>query len=535
MTVARSAALAALLLAAGADAARNKDKPNIVFFLTDDQDQMLGGSFPAHNGNTPMKYAQEELVDKGTMATKWFIHTPICCPSRSELVSGRYFHNIKKKNGCPNGHADDSCCMHVDLNMVNNFTVANTLKQEAGYTVGMFGKYLNKSPKKAPPGFDSYFANGGGTYFAPSFFVENVDGFQDGTWHGSKTDYTTAVVGNVSNAWIKKVAKGDKPFFAYIAPKACHEPFLPAPWYADYWEPEWPKTEPRPVSWNCSFESRKDHHYTIRTEPMISEGAAEKITSVFQDRWRTLKSVDDVIRSTMTLVEEEGLMDNTYFFFSSDHGFQLGEFNLPFDKRHVYEFDIRIHLLVRGPGIEQGSTFDAFGTQVDLAPTWLAMAGLEKPASYDGKSVLPFLIKTDAAMARAPPSVQRSLQARGGATEASRAAQAGWRDSVFIEYYYNDKNTKCIPNCYNIEDPSNNYIGVRHREGSEFGETMYAEFEWSAAGETVFDNVDFHEYYDVAKDPWEMDNLYNHTDKATLDRLHNKLRSWYHCAGESCP
>ena len=71
--------------------------PNIVWFLTDDQDQMLGASFPptAPGGATPMPKTKAKMADMGVTATNFFIHTPICCPSRSELISGRYFHNIK--------------------------------------------------------------------------------------------------------------------------------------------------------------------------------------------------------------------------------------------------------------------------------------------------------------------------------------------------------------------------------------------------------------------------------------------------------
>eukprot|EP00755_Sulcionema_specki_P037288 Sspe_Gene.108646::Locus_87771_Transcript_1_1_Confidence_1.000_Length_1026::g.108646::m.108646/K01137/GNS; N-acetylglucosamine-6-sulfatase len=317
--------LLALLACADAKA------PNIVFILTDDQDQMLGGSFPTLNNSTPMPRTQEEMQNKGAMATNWYIHTPICCPSRSELVTGRYFHNIKSDR-CAKGYGSMPCCMHVDEDKVNNNTFAKVLK-DAGYTVGIFGKYLNACPGKAPPGFDAYFANGGGNYFSPSFAVENVDGFKDGHWEGTADNYTTSVVGNVSLAWIRKVAKGPKPFFAYIAPKAAHEPFTPAPWYASHWDPSWPEHEIRPVSWNSSFESRSDHHHLVATEPLISQGAAETITQVFKDRWRTLMSVDDLIHDTIALCKDLDIMDNTYFFYSSDHGFQLGEFNIPFDKR----------------------------------------------------------------------------------------------------------------------------------------------------------------------------------------------------------
>merc|ERR1711918_178519 len=106
-------------------------------------------------------------------------------------------------------------------------------------------------------------------------------------------------------------------------------------------------------------------------------------------------SVDDVVGEVVATVEQLGQLERTYFFYPSDHGFQLGQFNIPMDKRHVYTWDTKIHLLVRGPGIAPGSTFEAPGTQVDLAPTFLALAGLDKPPVMDGKSITPFLLAND--------------------------------------------------------------------------------------------------------------------------------------------
>ena len=84
-------ALAAIMLQAA-------PAPNIVFFLTDDQDQVLGASFPptAPDGITPMPKTQALMVEGGVTATKFYIHTPICCPSRAETLTGRYLHNVKR-------------------------------------------------------------------------------------------------------------------------------------------------------------------------------------------------------------------------------------------------------------------------------------------------------------------------------------------------------------------------------------------------------------------------------------------------------
>merc|ERR1712196_648006 len=123
-------------------------------------------------------------------------------------------------------------------------------------------------------------------------------------------------------------------------------------------------------------------------------------------------------------VEELGLSDSTYFFYSSDHGFQLGQFNIPMDKRHVYEWDIKIHLLARGPGIKPGSSFARPGTQVDIAPTMLGLAGAEAPEYMDGKSIVPFLVDpTDAA---ALDCTKEHLQMLGDLD----AYAARWRNEV---------------------------------------------------------------------------------------------------------
>ena len=297
-------------------------RPNIVWFLTDDQDQMLGGSFPQINGTGPMPKTKALMADLGATANNFYIHTPICCPSRSELLSGRYFHNIKVKPGV---RASNNSCMHVDEDLVNNATFAKYLKEDAGYTVGMFGKYLNNVPHYVPPGFDTWLANGGGDYLSPRFATYNVDGLPNGTWQGTAENYTTAVVGNVSIAWIREVVRDDptRSFFAYIAPKSAHEPFNPAPWYLEHWDASWPRHEPRPVNWNCSAADRADHHGNIATEPLITEAAGHVVTGVFKNRWRTLMSVDDLIADTIAAVEALGIGDNTYFFYSSDHGFQV--------------------------------------------------------------------------------------------------------------------------------------------------------------------------------------------------------------------
>lgn len=556
-------------------------KPNMVWFVTDDQDQMLGSSFPrvAPGGATPLPKTKALMQDLGATAENFFIHTPICNPSRSELLSGRYFHNIKTTGG------GNIWTMHVDEPKVNNATFARFLKAEAGYTCGMFGKYQNVVPNEVPEGFDSWLANGGGTYLAPTFAVKNVVGLTDGHWHGGTDNYTTAVVGNATINWIRKVVGEDptRPFFAYVAPKAAHEPFNPAPWYEGYWDPAWPATEPRDnPAYNATAAARADKNGVIPRNAMITTEAAEVITAIFKNRWRTLMSVDDLIADVIGLCEELGVADNTYFFYSSDHGFQLGELNILMDKRHVYDWDTRIHLLARGPGIRPGTTWSQPATQVDMAATWLGLAGITPPSTFDGKSIAPLIISRDANVSA---SVRGHLDAMGDPDR----YRARWRTAVFIEYYYVNVNTKCVaqcepltpaeeyPNrdsncgdlspgsnakcwsngppdpvpktadcasgCYETESLANNFIGLRSMLGSEFGDTLYAEYQSGsqiAAPGIDFSAPDFIELFNVTADKWMMNNLYDNrappaAQKARVARQHAELHRWFECAGASCP
>ena len=69
----------------------------------------------------------------------------------------------------------------------------------------------------------------------------------------------------------------------------------------------------------------------------------------FRGRWETLMSVDDLVSDIYDALKSSKKLDNSYIIFTSDHGYHTGQFSLPYDKRQMYDFDLRIPLLVRGP------------------------------------------------------------------------------------------------------------------------------------------------------------------------------------------
>jgi len=297
-------------------------------------------------------------------------------------------------------------------------------------------------------------------------------------------------------------------------------------------------------------EQRANHHPNIASQGLLTEEIASCIDQVFMDRWRCLMSVDDLIEEVFKAVEEAGVMDSTYFFYSSDHGFQLGELNLPFDKRNVYEFDAKIHLLARGPGIAEGSQWAQPATNVDLAPTWLAIAGLRQPAGMDGRSILPLLLDAPASIgspayktwsATLPATVHEHLLAVVGLdTYAST-----WRKSVYIHHQHvGGGGLHICPghNGHQVDDVDNNYIAVRHLPGSPLGNILYAEFQWAngtnyGAGNVDFQSPFFFEYFDLDNDPWQMENIYGKvksSDPQLIARLHEEVQAWLACSGISC-
>ncbi len=109
---------------------------NIVLMITDDQDYIVGGWDPMHQTH---KLVQQ----RGVTATEWRIHTPICAPSRSELFSGRYFHNIRSDVPTPPTKGSSGGMAHVDYEKVWSVHFAGTLREKKGYTTAMFGKCMN--------------------------------------------------------------------------------------------------------------------------------------------------------------------------------------------------------------------------------------------------------------------------------------------------------------------------------------------------------------------------------------------------------
>jgi N-acetylglucosamine-6-sulfatase len=288
---------------------------NIVFVLTDDQDIELGGV-------TPNVRVRRLIGDQGAVGEAFYVNTPICCPSRTEYLSGRMYHNVLTP--------DLSGCMHVDdKGVIFNETFGLfPMMQQAGYRTGGFGKIINgqknifcpKNPKMAPltTGFDWLSVPcDEGDYFASQFFNLRPNGSEWQESLGQPTDvsalwYQTAQIGNRSLEFVRSAVAEGKPFLAYLGPHAPHYSADAPPWAQDLFEG---MQAPRTPAYNTSI-GQQDKTKHVAQNPPIDDEMEKWIDHHFRDRWRSIVGVDDMVGLVVAELERLQVLENTYIFYT---------------------------------------------------------------------------------------------------------------------------------------------------------------------------------------------------------------------------
>ena len=124
----------------------------------------------------------------------------------------------------------------------------------------------------------------------------------------------------------------------------------------------------------------------------LDEDLEIEIDTIHNNRFATLLSVDDYIEEIVSMLSEANELENTFFLYTSDHGFQLGQHRLAYDKRHLYEHDIRIPMMIRGPNVMKNVTLESsIVLNIDVAPTLfdiMSEGSEDLPSDFDGMSFL---------------------------------------------------------------------------------------------------------------------------------------------------
>jgi arylsulfatase A-like enzyme len=397
-------------------------RPNIVFIFSDDHAQHALSAYGSKVNTTPHL---DRLAQGGMRFQHAFVTNSICTPSRAVLLTGKYSH----ANGTPVFNVFDGA----------QPTVAKML-QAAGYHTGMVGKWHLGS---MPTGFDRWIIlPGQGIYNDPDFI----------TPHGRVTikGHTTPITTQLGLEFLA-TRPTDKPFFLMLHQKAPHRPWEPdaknkalfkdkvIPEPATLWDdyatrpaalPENQQTIARDLTRrDLKLEPPADlppgpqRQQWLNAKPMELEvtqpdGTKRTLTGrdlvkwkyqrYMQDYLACVQGVDDGVGEVLDYLDRTGLAQNTIVIYSADNGWYLGDLGM-YDKRFMYEPGLHVPLLARGPGIKAGAVTERFALNVDLAPTFLDLAGVKVPADMHGKSLVPLL--------------------RG---ETPR----DWRTSVYYRYYH---------------------------------------------------------------------------------------------------
>lgn len=366
--------------AAGAFRPRDSARPNIVHIITDDLDAASVAYMPR---------LRSLVADQGVTFRNSFCTTPICSPSQASMLTGKYAHNHQNLHVVPPLGGFQK--FH-DLGAEGS-TIATWL-QDAGYRTGRVGKYLVGYPTGTtyvPPGWDEWRSTYEG--FSPVFnYLMNENGSV--VHYGSDpADYVTDVLTDKALEFIDSSEANDaQPFFLVYSVNAPHSdllpngPPVPAPRHVGAFAQ---LSAPRPPSFNEADVS--DKPAAIQRLPLLSSPQIAAIDQEYRDRLESMLAVDEGIERIIHKLAALGELENTYIVFTSDNGYHLGEHRFRNGKAQIYEEDIRVPLLVRGPGVPAGLTRDHYALNIDLAPTFAEWGGAAPTDFMDGVSLAPLL------------------------------------------------------------------------------------------------------------------------------------------------
>lgn len=227
---------------------------------------------------------------------------------------------------------------------------------------------------------------------------------------------------------------------------------------------------PRFPNFNEADVSDKPAH--IRNRAAYTPEQDAEFDEKYRDRMRGLRGVDEMVERIVRAAERQGELDNTYFVFTSDNGYLLGEHRWE-GKANPYDPSVRVPFVVRGPGIPAGARRSEIIANTDWAPTIAGFAGVSTPDFVDGRDA-------GALFEPNPPA---------------------WRDKVLLEYF----------------GPHFDYGAVRTADGR-----LYAEY---GTGEK--------EYYDLKQDPHQLESLDGQRPEEEA-ALAKQLQALKGCAGRTC-
>lgn len=380
------------------DEESSSKRPNIVFILTDDQDAHL-------QSLDYMPLLKKHLLDQGTMYKRHYCTTAICCPARVTLWTGRAAHNTNVTDVNP-PHGGYPKFLSQGLNE----KYLPVWLQNEGYNTYYAGKLFNahttdnyNTPHAAGWNGSDFLLDPFTYSYLNSTYQRNQD--PPVSYEGS---YTTDVLAGKALGFLDEAASSSAPFFLGIAPVAPHcnvwentthgssavrvsgaltdlvfTPPIPAKRHEELFKDvKVPRTD------NFNPDKPSGANWMLKLSE-LDEQKVDLYDHFYRSRLRALQSVDELVESVVIRLEELGIADNTYIFYTSDNGYHIGQHRLPPGKTCGIEEDINVPLIVRGPNVPRQHVTEIVTTHTDLAPTILDIASGRVPtnAHFDGAPI----------------------------------------------------------------------------------------------------------------------------------------------------
>lgn len=476
-----------------------EQKPlNIVYIMTDDHTQQMMSCYDQRYMQTPNL---DRIAKEGVRFTQSFVANSLSGPSRACMLTG--------KHSCANKFYDNSTCVFD-----NTQQTFPKLLQKAGYQTAVIGKWHLES---LPTGFDYWkIVPGQGDYYNPDFILQSNDTIR-------QQGYLTNLITDEAIDWMEHKRDKDKPFCLLIHHKAIHRNWMPDTCNLALYED---KTFPLLDNFYDEYEGREaaaaqemsiwkdlDPVYDLK---MLKEGVGSRLKPLYEkylgrlnkeqrmawdkfytpiiedfyknkpsgkalaewkfqrymrDYMKTAKSLDDNVGRVLDYLKKHNLLENTLIVYTSDQGFYMGEHGW-FDKRFMYEESMRTPLIMRLPkGFDRRGDINELVQNIDYAPTFLELAGVDVPKDIQGRSLVPLLKGEN---------------------------NSHWRDALYYHFYE-------FPGEHKVK----RHYGVR----TERYKLIH-----------FYNDIDTWELYDLKNDPTEMKNLYGNPEYAdVVQQLKDKL------------
>lgn len=349
---------------------------NIILVQTDSQDGRILGCMghPAMAAATPNL---DELARRGVLFRNAYTNSPICCPSRSSMWSGRHVHHCEAWNNYKGLEPGDPTFL--------------TQLERAGRNTSVVGRTDHLSGKHTPRARVTAWLRSADIRRpaynepAPSILDDDTERVHERDWARAEEAADT----------LRELASDpDRPFFLYLGTGVPHPPYRTSRRYLDRIDeagvtvPPPDETE-HPVMEHRNVQMNWRHGY--------SDEMVKRVRRVY---FAMCAEADAMLGPLLEAYDELGLADSTYVILTSDHG-ELAMEHRQWYKMSAYEPSARVPLLISGGDCPAGRVVEQPVSLVDIYPTLMDMAGLEHPPGLDGESLMP-LVRGDEGADRKP-------------------------------------------------------------------------------------------------------------------------------------